>query len=111
MADRKRHPSPRIRSDTYRVHFEHGGVAGGAGVVAAVDQHPEARLVNHVAAGRDVRLDARRVDVLHADGAVGAAHPLHALGVTAGQRHTAVNAGALAVRHKDITYMKRAEGF
>ena len=72
----------------YRVHVEHGDIAGGTGVVAAVDQHPEAGLVDHVAAGRDVRRNAGRVDVLHADGAVGPARPLHTLTGGGGGQYT-----------------------
>lgn len=64
---------------THIGHIDHAGLAGGAGVVARVQQLLEAGPVQQVPAVRDVAGDARRVDVLQAHGTVRPRYILHAL--------------------------------
>lgn len=63
-----------LRAGTHVGHVDHAGLAGGAGVVAGVQQLLEAGPVQQVPAVRDVARDPGRVDVLEAHRAVGPGH-------------------------------------
>lgn len=61
------------------LHVDHRGLARGTGVVPGRQQVLEARSVQQVAAVRYVTRNAGSVNVLQADGTVGAGHILDAL--------------------------------